>query len=132
MPKFKSTITNITHLKVVVFFALLSSTRLFKSLSPNLRQGKGDLHIKRHFFCFNFSQLPFFSFKFNVFVFIICLCFCYRNNNNNKKKRIRKTNRSRTRKKKKTSHCQIQRVVNTFKGCRISFMTSECATAPSK
>ena len=38
------------------------------------------------------------------------------------KKRINKSGRT---KKKKTSHCKIQRAVNTFMACRISFMPAK-------
>ena len=97
MPKLNSVITILTHLKGVVyffvFFALLSSTRLFKS-SESPRQGKGD-EISKDIFFFDFSQLPLLSFKFNVFVFIICLCFSLQKIKSNRKK------------KKKTSHCKI-------------------------
>ena len=95
--KLNSVITIITHLECVVyffaFFTFLSSTRLFKSLSPS---SESWIHIKRHFFvlishsyffCVSNSLFLFLSF---VFVFIICLCFFHCS----KKTHLKKSNRT--------------------------------------
>ena len=75
----KQTVNQSVHIQIC-----RSSCSLLCSLQPDclnpvtklriLRQGKGDSHIKKTFFCFHFSQLLFLCLKFNAFVFIICLC----------------------------------------------------------
>ena len=102
MPKLNSVITIITHLKGVVyffvFFALLSSTRLFKSLSPSSESwDKGEvIPISKAFYCFDFSQLLFLCFKFNVFVFIILFMFLITTNKMHLKKKIESNEKKKT------------------------------------
>ena len=125
MPKLNSVITIITHLKGVVyffvFFTSLSSTRSFKSLSPSSEswdKGKVTPHIKRLFFFFDFSQLPFFEFQIQCFCFYHLLVFfhCSKQNAFDKSSRIVR---------KKRRHHISKFSWHTFMARRISFMPAK-------
>ena len=71
------------------------------------RQGKGDPHIKRYFVVLN-SRSFFFCVSNSIFLFLSFVYVFFIATN-----------------KTQTSHCKIQRAVNTFMDRRISFMPAK-------
>ena len=123
MPKLNSVITIIAHLEGVVyffmFFALLFSTRLFKSLSPSSESwDKGKVTpISKDIFVFRFLTATFFVLQ------IQCFCFYHLFFHCNKQNAFEKTNQ--IERKKEDITLQNSAGGKYIYACWISFMPAK-------